>query len=463
MKGKAAAGIAVLALCACGGGGEGMPEGPRSFRVAVTAGDVGSSTVRLPFSLVGLPYTVRIDAQPAGEFAEGWVAVRAEPGDVLSVTTPDPADSIRSNVRLHGGAAGDVVVTVAKAYGDTRIWVEDAGFVPGPASGSACGNDVDDDGDGRTDYPDDPGCAYSNDQSESGGSHAVGMTGVLYFANPRIADVQGLSSVPSLVGRAVTIDEGDLVVVGVMVDALVVTDVSETRGYNSLLAYNYNTPAGIRVCDKLDALSGIVGEFYGLTELGFPSWIRDPDWPRPELPSGPAECPVPEPTELVATVLDDAIQLESLESSLVQVTGGVVTARFEDCDAVENGGNGNGSIDFDTPEEVCADDCSTALDCTELTSFDRYGQFGLATPPEPGTGEQRKVLVVARGAAPDFDVRANAGATLPLVRGILSEVSFLDQRVVELRCRDDLVVEGSPKPMWEACVSPPEDDEGYTR
>jgi hypothetical protein len=451
--------LGLLLGAGCGGDTGGMPPGPLAFRVAVTEGNVGGPATadRLDFSLTGTTFTLDIEALPAAAFGDGWVAIRSQPGDVISVEAPG---AIRSNVPLVGGRVTGVRVTIAKAFGDTRLWAEDLGFVPGPAAGSACNNGIDDDGDGRTDYPDDPGCSFSNDDTETEGSMAVGLSPTLYFANPRIADVQGLTSVPPLVGRSITVDEGDLFVTAVMVDGLVVTDIAETRGYQSILAYNYNTPSGIRVCDKVDSLSGIVGEFLGMTELGFPSWTRNQDWPRPLLPSGPAECPIPDAIELTATMAVDLVAMESLESSLVQVTGATVSSRFENCDY-----NGNGNIEYTGPEDACTVACNLALDCTELTSFDRYGQFNVTSAPDPVSGEQQKVLVVARGAAPDFDVRANAGATVPLIRGILYQVAFLDQPwIIELRCRDDLVLAGeTSKPIYQACVSPPDDEEDYTR
>lgn len=449
-------GIALAAawMPACGGDPGELPPGPLGFRVALTGGDPGRPDARLPFSLEGVTYTLDIESLPVEAFREGWVAIRTQPGDVLSVDAPG---AVRGNIQLHGGRASGVRVTVAKLYGDARIWVEDLGFVPGPAAGSACRNGIDDDGDGRTDYGSDPGCAYSNDDTESGGSHAVGLSPALYYANPRIADVQGLTSIPPLEGRSVHIDAGDMVVTRVSVDGLYVTDVSETRGYNHLFAFNFNTPAGVRVCDKLKTLGGIVGEFYGYTELSYPSWTRDLEWPRPERP-GPAECLVPEPVEITRALLDDGAAMESLEAGLIQVSGGQITPRFEDCDF-----NDNGDIEWDTPEETCADDCAAALDCSELTQYRTYGQFSVATPGATAA-ERGKIQVLTREAIPDFDALAHAGETVALIRGTLSQVEFLDVPwILEVRCRDDLVLSGTPKPMYEACVGPIPPDEDYTR
>lgn len=444
---------AAALLPACGEPGQ-LPAGPLGFRVALTAGDPGRPEARLPFSLEGVTYTLDIEAMPVEAFREGWVAIRSQPGDVLAVEYPG---AIRGNVQLHGGRAAGVRVTVAKLYGDARLWVEDLGFVPGPAVGAACRNGLDDDGDGRIDYGADPGCAYANDDTESEGSHAVGLSPVLYYANPRIADVQGLTSIPPLDGRSVQIDAGDMIVTRVSVDGLYVTDISETRGYNHLFAFNFNTPAGVRVCDKLRTLGGIVGEFYGYTELNYPSWTRDPDWPRPERP-GPAECPVPAPVEITRALLDNAVAMESLEAGLIQVSGGQITPRFEDCDY-----NRNGDIEWDTAEETCADECSAALDCSELSQYRSYGQFSVVTPGATAA-ERGKIQVLTREAVPDFDAPAHAGETVALIRGTLSQVEFLDVPwILEVRCRDDLVLSGSAKPMHEACVGPIPPDEDYTR
>jgi hypothetical protein len=455
-RGLGIGGAAIVAVaCGCGGETGVFPPGPTSFRVTVAEGDLGAADARLPFSLEGTSYTIGVEALPAAEFADGWVAVRSQPGDVVAV---EGAGVVRANVRLAAGRASGIRVTIAKAYGDARIWVEDIGFVPGPVLGSACGNGRDDDGDGRVDYGDDPGCAYSNDDSETEGSHAAGLGPVMYFENPRIADVQGLSSESTLLGRSVTIDRGEMVVVRVSVDGLYVTDREETRGYASLFAYNFNTPAGVRVCDRLVSLAGIVGEFYGYTELGYPSWTVNRDVPRPDVPSGPGECPVPDPAELTPAVLDDPIAMESLEAGLAQIGNGIVSARWEDCDF-----NDDGTVEFEGEEAACADACDAALDCTELTAYHEYGQFGMATAVD-AEGNQGKVAVLTRESFPDFDPQANPGLVIPLVRGTLRQLEFIEPPwILEIRCQQDVVLSGTPPPMWQACVPPVPEDEDYTR
>ena len=189
---------AALVLSACGGGGGGLPPGPTSFRVTVTAGDPGAADRRLEFSLTGVEYTIGIEARETADFGDGWVTVRAEPGDVVSIATPAPADvrqrpAARGRGRRRARDGG-------QAYGDTRIWVEDLGF--SRPAGSTCGNGEDDDGDGRRTIGRSAARTERSDGSRR--SHAVGER-VLYYANPRIADA-GVVLRPALVGRSVTID-----------------------------------------------------------------------------------------------------------------------------------------------------------------------------------------------------------------------------------------------------------------
>ena len=39
-----------------------------------------------------------------------------------------------------------------------------------------------------------------------------------------------------------------------------------------MYAFNFNTPPGLRVCNRLSALSGTASEFFGFTEISFPSY-----------------------------------------------------------------------------------------------------------------------------------------------------------------------------------------------
>src|SRR6185436_268645 len=104
------------------------------------------------------------------------------------------------NVRLENGVADDVTVNLVASYGDTRIWAEDIGYVPAdPYQQPApqCSDGEDNDGNGAIDFPNDPNCAYANDDTEEGGTYASGTTPTIYFVLPRVADVRGVSPDPS--------------------------------------------------------------------------------------------------------------------------------------------------------------------------------------------------------------------------------------------------------------------------
>ena len=190
---------AALVLSACGGGGGGLPPGPTSFRVTVTAGDPGAADRRLEFSLTGVEYTIGIEARETADFGDGWVTVRAEPGDVVSIATPAPADvrqrpAARGRGRRRARDGG-------QAYGDTRIWVEDLGFEPARRVRRAATARTTTATARRT-----IGRSAARTERSDGSrrSHAV-RERVLYYANPRIADA-GVVLRPALVGRSVTID-----------------------------------------------------------------------------------------------------------------------------------------------------------------------------------------------------------------------------------------------------------------
>lgn len=70
--------------------------------------------------------------------------------------------------------------------------------------------------------------------------------------------------------------QGDLVITGVTNEGLFVTDTSEPNDFEfgSLYVYNHSRPEGLQRGQRLNNIAGNVSEFFGLTELGFPSWER---------------------------------------------------------------------------------------------------------------------------------------------------------------------------------------------
>jgi hypothetical protein len=427
------------------------PSGAVAFRVTKfdPAENWGESA---PLEFTGSERVFTFTVEPVGSF-DGWVKIDVQPGLVMSLLCDppacgacDPARAIGSNMLVAGGPVS-ACLGLKLAYGKTHILVKDIGFVPAPPGTAACGDGLDNDNDGFIDYGDDGGCAYANDDSETGGEYIVGASPDIVFENPRIEDVQGGASVSPLSGQAVTISAGTLIITRISSEGFYVTDITPRNpggGYNSIYAFNFNTPWGMRECDQISMVDGIVGEFLGFTELSYPAWqVMNAD-ARVEVPQSPADCPIPEPLTLTPELLADVAGMEAYEAGLVQVLSGVITPSFISCDL-----NGDGLVEYEGEEDACAADCNENPDCTELTQYFQYGQWNLNAG---GT----KVFVVSQDAYPDFDPRANAGQALDLVRGTLKHIEFIEPPwIMEIRCREDLVFQGGEiKPMYQACVPP---------
>src|SRR5262249_32302060 len=152
---------------------------------------------------------------------------------------------------------------------------------------------------GLIDYPADPGCAYADDDDEGGGSFAAGVSPAVEYALPKVSDVRGSGSATPYPYEAIEIATAapqHVVVTRVASDGFYVTDVAPTEvqhdattctqnsdcpsnmcssgvcscttdadctkggrcvdgtcpatgGYNSVFAFNFSTPQGMRVCD----------------------------------------------------------------------------------------------------------------------------------------------------------------------------------------------------------------------
>ncbi len=427
---------------------------PASIRVTLSGGALGTPGDPLDPAL-SHSYTLDLAVlSAAGEEPlrdwNGWIRVSARPGRV----TLGPAPGVVGHdVRVQGGEVRGIPLLLQNAFGRTEVWVEDIGYTP-PEAGKkpACSDDRDNDGDGHADFPWDPGCADATDDSEEGGTQASGLSVPLWFRNPSLAVVQGRGApdptMSPYVGEVVTIDTGFLVVTRITRDGMTVTDRADPGGFNHVFAYSFNTPPGVRVCDRLATLSGIVGEYYKFTELNFPTWVLDP-W-RPE--KGP--CPVPEPPVLTAGDLKNKTAMEGLESALVRVEDVLVGDHVVNCDH-----DGDGNVDwrdYDTnacsAECECREACDRDVLCTEWSQYQAYGQWVVAVGGVSG----QKLLVVSRDAAPDYDPFGPGHPTqLRSLTGTLRNVSFLKPPwILEPRCPDDVVFTGDPRPIGEACVSP---------
>jgi hypothetical protein len=386
---------------------------------------------------------------------EGYARFRVEPG---AVTTVKADNSIGRNILFKGGkSSGTVLVTAV--YGPARLWVEDMGYVPvDPDKPPKCADGIDNDGDGRIDYPADPGCAFADDDTEEGGTSAAGVSPIVHYALPRIADVQGDTQTPYPF-EGIQVNTGDpqyVIVTRVASDGFYVTDLKgPPNRSNSLYAFNFNTPAGMRVCDRLTYLSGTLSEFFGFTELGFPSY--DVTF----IKQGEGDCQVPEPTPLDVATQNDPIKMETLESSLVRIEGYTISDFFGSKPAINNvfkadqsncDLNGDGQVDFSNKKESsCADACSSNVKCSEWTGYSARGNFKVYN----GSAQ----IQINTQTVAGFDPTSFRGQPLKAVTGTLRNFSGGSLNwTIETRCPDDLVCSVSTAcvpdtlPSTKACV-----------
>ena len=447
-------------------------NGPTSVRVVIPADQRGTVDARLPFSLEPVLLTVDLEVidrhgQVDTDFT-GWLAIGIEPGDLVSVVGDGV---ISSHVPLTQGAARGITVGVAKAFSDARLWVEDIGYQPAEPGAASCANGRDDDGDGRIDFPDDTGCRYANDDTEEPGSHAAGVSDLLYFENPRLADVQGGQGNSPLDGRRVQIAGGQMIVTRITSDGFYVSDIARGEDgtptgqaipWGSLFVFSYSTPPFLRACDRIVSLSGSVGEFFGFTELNFPFWDFDP-WCAESgdtcvLPDGtriePSPCLIPEPAVLETGVIGTAA-VEQHESALVRLVDVVMPTRMgpepppvgSNCDL---DGDGNVSLTTGSPERDCLSACDADAGCTEWNQFVEFGQFAVQSAGA-------NINVVTRDSVPDFDPLEHLGGTFAAMTGTLRHFAPLGLErgyILEPRCAADLVETGDPVPSNSACVTP---------
>jgi hypothetical protein len=398
---------------------------------------------------------------------EGVVRLSTRPGAISGITGEG---AVGRNIRLVGGKAAGVVELTA-VYGDSRLWVEDLGYVPAkPGKKPVCANGKDDDGDVLIDFPADPGCAFADDDNEEGGTFAAGVSRSVRYELPKLSDVQGNGPATPYPYEAIEVKTDApqrLIVTRVASDGFYVTDINaaeQKNGYNHIFAFNFSTPAGMRVCDHVSFLSGTVNEFFGFTELSFPSYQLD----IPPLGSAPP-CEVPEPNLIDATKLNDPVAMEKIESSLVRILGYHVAANFgpklaennvfapdsSNCDL-----NEDGQIDFSvgSKEGSCADACTKDPECSEFTAFSARGSYKVSKGPSD-------MIQIQTGTVSGFDPLANKGLPLDSVTGTLRNFSGGSLNwTIETRCSEDLacgrvgcVLQALPSD--KACVRPRTQDD----
>lgn len=394
---------------------------PDAFEVTIKS-DRGSPQNRIEY---GQELLVNVDIKARdGKSFNNYVQLFSVPGEV-SLIEAEGYSIFRNQIKLINGEALNLIVHIRYAYGDTRLWVEDIGLEPSfDINGSKCNDGKDNDNDGYIDFPLDPGCFWINDNNEDEGTDAVGVSETIYVMNPTLSDVQGYTTLSPFVAQGVRIDRGELYVTRVSINGFNVTDISKCSagncsdgGFAHIFAYNFNPPPGLRVCDKLLYVEGIVGEFYGYTELNFPSWEVDPAHPRPEPKEmTPELCPI-NAYLITERELANPLIMESFESALVEIR--------------------NVTILEPNPEQ-----------------YAKYGQYPVELPDENRDGRKGIIYVITNMARPDFNPFRHIGDTIQSITGTLKQFAPLDNPwIIEARCTHDIRLQGEREiPIHRRCV-----------
>jgi hypothetical protein len=231
----------------------------------------------------------------------------------------------------------------------------------------------------------------------------------------------------------------------------------QPRGYASVFAYNFSTPPLMRQCDRLRSFAGTASDFYGFTEIGFPTWELEP-WDPQKRP-----CMIPPAHQLVACfkdcdkpsfedandiVRDGTTGLYSTPQKLTQQIAAVVRlvtdpdhkievhvskhfgpnfpkapAYAPEDDATNCDLNRDSKVDFTvgTAEATCAAACALDTECTEYSNFQQHSAFNLVVQnPDPSGVSQDIGTILADGStAADFDPVALRGRTIHSFTGTL--------------------------------------------
>jgi hypothetical protein len=421
-----------------------------------------------------------------------YVRISSQPGTV--------SDLAQRDVKLVNGVLDMAPVSVIAAFGPTRLWVEDLGYVPGDPLAMPppqCANGRDDNGNGLIDYPADPGCYSSVDDTEDGGSYDSGVSGTIWVAPPRIADVRGRltnakgdaygGTATNFPNEQIQIFSGwnappqddfvfSTIVTQIDANGFYATDLQDDitdpakLGFSSVYAFNFSTPPNMRICDRLKTFGGTASDFHGYTEINYPTWLLE-EWDPTQRP-----CMVPEPHDFLPGELQPLPTGVSLptpnalfyyESALVrlQTTPGGLTVTIPknfgpgtpmcttttnpssgltstSCDFSPGASscdlNGDGSVSFDVgdPEDNCSIACAESIDCSEYTQYVSENEFTLSVTA-PG-GAQYKIFANS-STSTTFSPTNLKGTTLRSFTGMLRYFSGGTQFTIASRCDDDIV------------------------
>ena len=245
---------------------------PLSFTVKMHE-PPGTAEAPLEYSTAPRTFTLDVEAvEFSGEKAT-WFN-----GDVYLDVAPRGrlAKGQTRTITLVDGKALGVSVEVQRVHGESSIWVEDRGT------------------------------------DEKPGRYATGLSPTIHVGHPTLHDVSETTNIAgsALSGDFVQVNTKGrrLVATGLAVDGFYLTDLDDpTQSYNAIFAHTHSRPRGVEQGDFITEIIGTVEEFYGFTELGFPTY---------KVGGHIDEIPT---FVLTPEVVADDQAMEKLESRLVEV------------------------------------------------------------------------------------------------------------------------------------------------
>jgi len=210
----------------------------------------------------------------------------------------------------------------------------------------------------------------------------------------------------------------------------------------------------MRVCDRVEYLSGTVTEFFGFTELSFPSYSLD-------FVFEGEPCDVPEPILIEPATVADPLAMEKIESALVRIEGFRIAKNFGPKPAKNNvflpdqsscDLNGDGQVDFESDlEGSCGNACSGDPECSEWTGYSARGNYKVTSGAT--------MMQINTGTVGGFDPTSHKGEVLTAVTGTLRNFSGGSLNwTIEARCSEDLAcasaacITKAPVSSKQACV-----------
>lgn len=349
----------VSALTACEQKIDQNIKGPLTFEVTLENVDGGTPEEPLPFSRVprSLTFSVRaidLDGNTATWF-DSEVALSFAPHGNLALGQA-------KTLRLTAGQASHATVSVERLHGRSSLWVEDTGT------------------------------------KTIRGSYAVGLSKDICVDNPFLSDIQQTDSSGTSFLKSnfvhVNFDARRAIVTGITKDGFYVTDVLDPENaFNALFVYTHSLPKSVSLGTEILFLSGTVDEYYGFTELGFPSYqVGD-------------TVEIPAPVVITPEMIANDLEMEKRESGLVQLLGGTV--------------------------------------CPIGTDFERYGQWAINLDPVNScNGSKSLVNVVSTYTVDWFNPKEHVGKTIKSITGNLRQhTSARPMWIVYTRDKEDIVIE----------------------